>query len=438
MNDGLKKRWIILISVVGFVAAFIVLFSVFFSSDTIEVGVFTGSNWDVANANSFVVMDRAVEKFTRSHPDVKVHYYSGIRKDEYSEWFSRLLLRGNEPDVFMVLDEDFNLLAEEGVLENLESFMEEDKLFDVEKYYSTALDAGKYMGTQYALPYETVPMLMFVNKTLLNKSGIMVPDNNWTWEDFYRISKLVTKDADGDGVIDQFGSYNYSWTEAAYSNNVTLFDEKGNNGYFTGEKLEEALKFTELLNSLNQGEKVTKDDFDGGNVAFMPLPFTEYRTYKTYPYRIKKYTDFQWDCITMPAGPSGGNISAVNSLVMGISSHSNNKKLAWEFLKLMTYDEEMQMDIFRYSQGASVLHEVTSSTMVKKILQEDIEVNEKFIDNAVIDSVLKNGVAIPGFPKYEGAMNLADSEINRMLEEEDGLDNSLRLLQRQINKYLEK
>ena len=40
---------------------------------------------------------------------------------------------------------------------------------------------------QYALPYESVPTLMLVNKTLLKKEHIKMPDNNWTWDDFYKI-----------------------------------------------------------------------------------------------------------------------------------------------------------------------------------------------------------------------------------------------------------
>ena len=67
----------------------------------------TGSNWDVANANSFVIIDQAIERFETEHPGVKIHYYSGVRKDDYSEWFSRKLLAGKEPDVFMVLGTDF-------------------------------------------------------------------------------------------------------------------------------------------------------------------------------------------------------------------------------------------------------------------------------------------------------------------------------------------
>ena len=53
---------------------------------------------------------------------------------------------------------------------------------------------------------------------------------------------------------------------------------------------------------------MTQEDFNKGNVAFMPLTFAEYRTYKTYPYRIKKYTKFQWDCITFPAGKEGKTV----------------------------------------------------------------------------------------------------------------------------------
>ena len=52
---------------------------------TLEFGMFTGSNWDVAQANGFTIIDKAIAKFEQTHPGVTVHYYSGIRKDDYSE-----------------------------------------------------------------------------------------------------------------------------------------------------------------------------------------------------------------------------------------------------------------------------------------------------------------------------------------------------------------
>lgn len=402
----------------------------------LEVGIFAGSNWDVANANSYVIIDKAVEKFEAEHDNVVVHYYSGIRKEDYSEWFSGQVLRGKEPDVFMVLGEDFNQFAEIGIMKDLEPLMMADPDFQKESYYNTALQAGQYDGRQYALPYETVPTLMFVNKSLLNREGLSVPDNDWTWDDLYQICRQITKDRDGDGLLDQFGTYNYGWTEAVYSNGAELFDENGTESYFNDERVTEAVRFTKQITDLNQRQKVSKDDFDSGNVAFMPLPFTEYRTYKTYPYKIKKYTKFQWDCITLPAGPEGGNTSMINTLLMGISNHTKEEQLAWEFLKLLTYDDEIQMDLFRYSQGVSVLRQVTTSRETEEILQADMEKNEKFIDNNLVSDVIENGVVTPKFPKYADAIAMADNEINRIIEDDDNIDNSMRILQRQIGKYL--
>lgn len=432
------KIWVtIIISVLVFVSAALA-FVHKKKSSVLEVGVFAGSNWDVANANSYVIIDKAVKRFEQNHPGVKVHYYSGIRKEDYTEWFSRQLLQGKEPDVFMVIGEDFNKFAEVGIMKDLGPLINRDESFDKEKFYTTTLLSGQYKGRQYALPYETVPTLMFVNKSLINEEGIFVPDNDWTWEDMYEICKKVTKDTDGDGTLDQFGAYNYSWMEAAFSNGASLFDENGTESFFTDEKFVESIRFIKDLNDLNENQRVTRNDFDGGNVAFMPLPFTEYRTYKTYPYRIKKYTKFQWDCITLPAGPDGGNISAVNTLLMGISEKTHNEQLAWEFLKLLTYDEEIQMDIFRYSQGASSLKTVTESEEALNILQEDMEKNEKVISNNVLGEVIEKGSVNPKFPKYIDAVDLAENEISRIIEEDDNIENSLRILQRQVNTYLKR
>ena len=405
-------------------------------SATLEVGVFVGSNWDVANANSYTIMDKAIERFESSNPNIKVHYYSGIPKEDYSEWLAGKMLVGEMPDVFMVLEDDFNKLASIGELKELSGLMERDGSFEKEAFYQTVLDTGAYYGNQYALPYEAVPRLMFVNKTLLEKEGITVPDNDWTWDDMYEISTKVTKDTDLDGTIDQYGLYNYHWTEAVYANGAALFDKDGRQSYFTDDRVEEAVKNAMKIEGVNKGNKITQVDFDNGNVAFMPLPFSEYRTYKTYPYRIKKYTNFQWDCITLPAGSKGNNTSEINTLLLGISANTKHEEAAWAFLKTLTYDQDIQMDIFRYSQGASVLKEVTQSKEAEEILQQDMEESEKVIDTALLNRVLDEGIIVPKFQNYTEAMAVAENDINQMLEGEKSIDSSLKILQRSIKRYL--
>ena len=404
----------------------------------LEFAMFNGSNWDVAIQDSYPVIDDAIRKFEEEHPGVRVRYVSGIPKSDYPEWLSERMLKGETPDVMMVLDSEFSRLVELGMLEDLDPWMEMDQDFDPEAYYETALMSGHIMGAQYALPMETVPYLMFVNKTLLNQENIPIPEEDYTFADLYDICRKVTKDTDGDGIPDQFGIYKYSWLDAAWANGAVMFSDDGRTCNFTSTQLLYAIRFAKSLDVLNQNQRVTQETFDSGKVAFMPLSFAEYRTYKSYPYKIKKYTSFQWDCISMPKGPYGDNVSLVDSLNVGISSRSRHKELAWEFLKLLTSDEEIQMKIFEYTPAASVLRSVTESQEAEAIIRETLDGTEKMIDGAFISKVIDNGRIKPKFASYQEAVQLADGEILKLFDEDTDLDNAMRLIQRKVQSFIDK
>ena len=433
-----KKNMAVLVAALLCIAGLVIYGQNIRRPQVLEFGMFGDSYWEVANADGYVIIDKAIKKFEKLHPEIKIHYYSGIPKDDYEEWLARKILKGDAPDVFMILSEDFSHMVSLGLLENLDKEIQEDKSVEIRDYYETSLEAGKIDDRQYALPYETVPTLMFVNKTLLEKEGIPVPDADWSWDDLYRICKKVTKDLAGDGRLDQFGTYNYGWLEALYSNDGKIFDPQGKKCYLTSERTEEAVRFIQRINELYQGEKVTRETFDAGNVAFMPLSFAEYRTYKTYPYKIKKYSDFQWDCITLPAGSMGDNISRVDSLLIGISSESRQKDMAWEFLKMLTNDREIQMELFRYSQGASVLKEVTNSKEAEEILKKDTEKSDKIIDHNLLNQVIMNGRVVKEFPKYKEAMALAEGEVSKLYDSSTNVESALKITQRMVTNLLEK
>src|SRR2546427_477585 len=58
----------------------------------------------------------------------------------------------------------------------------------------------------YAIPDGYTPMVVVYNKDLFDRGGIPYPSDDWTWDDFTRIAKLLTRDTDGDGRIDQWGT----------------------------------------------------------------------------------------------------------------------------------------------------------------------------------------------------------------------------------------
>lgn len=103
---------------------------------------------------------------------------------------------------------------------------------------------------QYALPYECVPTLMCINKSLLESEGITVPSGDWTWEDFYNICARVTRDTDGDGENDQFGCYGYTWQDALTANGASLFTEDGGSCLISEPKAVQAVAFAQRLGKL--------------------------------------------------------------------------------------------------------------------------------------------------------------------------------------------
>ncbi len=406
------------------------------SQVTLTIGIFAGSNWNVPQGEPYAIIDEVIKNFETENPSVKVKYVSGIEKEDYSEWLAEKFIAGDEPDVFFILAEDFNLYASIGALMNLEELIADDKNFSVDVYYPSAFKFGQYENISYALPCESNLTFMFVNKTLLAKEGIALPKNNWTWKDFFDICLKVTRDTDGDGVPDQFGCYDYSWQQAAISNGMKFFRDDGRISYFADSRMEEAIKFLMELRSLNGNFEVSPKDFDVGRVAFRPFTFAQYRTYKPYPWKIKKYSSFEWDCVKMPAGSSGGNVSVMDTLLVGISSRTRNKELAWALLKKICYDKTSQQLILKKSQALPVRRDVIISAEAQEIFSWDS--NETAAITAVdISSAMDESIMPFKFKNYNFAMLFADTEIKKIIAGIIPLNNTLNELQKEINAHLQ-
>ena len=435
----LKNKWRNIVGIIAFVVlTSVIIFTVQGRNKTVtlELGIFAGSNWDVPNPENYKMFDEIISKFEKAYPGIKVTYRSGTLKEDYSEWLAQKIINGKQPDVFVVLSSDFNTFSSIGVMKDLNKLIENDQDFDREKLYTNALKSGQFRGHQYALPLEVVPVLMFANRTLLRNEGIEVPKGDWTWEDFYDICQRVTKDTDGDGKIDQFGTYGFTWQHAVYTNGQNLFDANGTTAYFEPSEVLESINFIKKLNELNQNFKPTSDDFDLGKVAFRPFPFSTYRAYKPYPLRVKKYSSFEWEGIKMPKGPNGNNAAELYSFLIGMSSITNNEKEAWELIKYLTTDESIQLSIFGYSHGVSALKNVNESDEAGEILLRDNPDEETVINMDMLEEVIENSIVIPSFEKYEEAMSMADKELFQVINGDKNAETSLSIIQREIEKFL--
>ena len=386
------------------------------SKETVlTLGVFSDSYWGVQSGYANKIIDDAISRFEAEHPDVKVQYESGIMKTDYSEWLSEQMMKGTEPDVFFVPEADFSTFAQINALKNLNELIKEDDSFNPDTFYRTAYEYGKFGGKQYALPIECAPNMMFVNKSILDREKIDLPAEDWTWDDFYRICRIVTRDTDGTGIIDQFGTVNYSWIDAFDANGVELFDE------------------TEKLSALGSGNSLSERNFSQGNVVFQPMLFSEYRAYKSQEMSFKKYSGFEWDCVTMPAGPSGDNYSRLDTLSIAMSENTTQKEMAWEFMKLLTTDPQIQSEIFEYSAGISVLPEVTQSEETRRRITQSTG-TEFNLD--ILESAMEKSVTRTRFRGFDNAQEEVGLAVRSILESNSNIQMEQIIWNRTINNYL--
>lgn len=422
----IKKSYIyFLLAVIGFCS----IFACIPKPIHLKMGIFAGSNWEVPMGDTYKLIDDIIDEFTKKHPNITVSYDSGIIKDDYSSWLNNKAVFGELPDVFFVLDNDFGTLASIGALKNLDYFLYNDHEFNPDHYFSDILTRSTYNGKCYALPYQTNPQLMFVNTTLLEKEGIEKPNKDWTLNDLYRICSKVSKDTDNNGSIDQGGIINYTWQDVINAHGTDLFSEDGKQTRLTQPEIKEALTYMNKLEELNKGTLFTQQDFDDGKIAFAPLTYADYQAYSPYPWRIKKYSAFEWECLPMPKAIASNAYSNINVQSMAISAKSKYPIQSWELLKAFCYEKEAQMSIMNAAQGISPI-----KIYGEKIMNQE---DENILDFSTLEYAMNHIKKQAYFKKYDTALNMISNGIEEISQGSEDLDLSLVRLQNEINQYLQ-
>lgn len=131
--------------------------------------------------------------------------------DGYPEKYLSGISSGNGPDVGYMYADMFPDFIEMGAVEDLAPY-----ITDEQRANFLYLDEGFIMGKQYALPMILGnPRIMYYNKALLTEAGIELPTEPISWDAFVEACKATTKDTDGDGKIDQWGTMQ-AWGEKFY------------------------------------------------------------------------------------------------------------------------------------------------------------------------------------------------------------------------------
>jgi multiple sugar transport system substrate-binding protein len=134
---------------------------------------------------------------------------------------------GQLPDVFWMSSGFVDEFAQDGLLYNIQEYVDRDIMPIGDQYFTAAFDAGRWPdkndGDMYAFPNHFVETVLYYNIDAFDAAGLEYPAADWTWDDFLAAAEALTIDENNDGLMDQYGYYvfgRYAHVESwVYQNN---------------------------------------------------------------------------------------------------------------------------------------------------------------------------------------------------------------------------
>lgn len=286
-------------------------------------------------------------KYPDIAPDVSI-------EAEYVPWTeldNKLLLAnagGNYYDVMLVNNSSIPVLAEAGVLADMSSRITRDNI-ELDSIYTPAMaDGCKFKDGIYAFPFVTDTRVLAVNTDILKEAGISEMPK--TKEDMLEIARKVTKDLDGDGIIDQYGyPMNIARTMPCIyiqgnwlvANGLHLYDLNPQGEYVNYMDSREGKDFFRWAAEMGKYMPNDMISYDNSMIehAFAEGKFAMF-TYgawlldkDSFNEAVQQYGT-NYELILNPEGLAGSG-STSGGWFFGASPKSENLDAAWDFLKFM-------------------------------------------------------------------------------------------------------
>ncbi|NLN19224.1 MAG: sugar ABC transporter substrate-binding protein [Firmicutes bacterium] len=276
---------------------------------------------------------------------------------EYRAKLMTMIAGGVPPDVTDAHPMLGAPLIAQGVFEDLTPYVKRDN-FPIDQMPPVAVEGVMTPDRKlWGIPGSVYPVVTFFNADLFAEAGIPNPrelGENWTWETLISSARALTRDRDGDGVFETYGTsrISYRWEMQVHQAGGQLYDRVV---YPTKSQFNtpEVLRAVEFIRSLYADNIATNNhttyDVFRGTCGFAVVDG---------PGSISSYqhVGFRWDIAIQPKGPVS-RAARVNPDGFQIVSHSPHKEEAWLWIRQLTGSVESQMELARISGRMPSLRE---------------------------------------------------------------------------------
>ncbi len=328
---------------------FLIVFFLFLSFAAAQAQEITWMNY--ANDQERVIFQKLIDRFEAEHPGVKIKFLS-VQQAEFGAKINASFSANEPPDIFYVGPESVRAYVDKNRLLDLEPYVNSAAGVNFSDLYENALKKYRYDGETlgkgdiWALPKDLGPFAFGYNADLFKKAGIPLPDKDkpYTFAEFLDVCRKLTRDTDGDGKIDQWGTsldVNWSFVQFVWGNGADFLDESKKKVTITAPEFIEALRYFSDL-TLKYKVTPTSDEskntppyarWCNGTLGFFPVAPWDLVAFANLP--------FQFDVIPWPVGKKENKTATwLGSVGYGVSSETRNPELAAEFALYLSANRE--------------------------------------------------------------------------------------------------
>lgn len=225
----------------------------------------------------------------------------------------------------------------------------------------------------YSLPHMNVVMYLYCRKDMFEEAGVKYPE---TMDEFYEACKALTKDTNGDGVIDQYG-FNLRgargghdmWAGLTMNCGVDYLDANGNAAFNTPEMIEANEKYINLYKegyapktAPTDGFKEIIENFKAGVGAMLVHHVASSVDI------VETLGDENVAVVPLPKG-KGGRYVPMSPASMTVYAKTENKEEAIDYLKWIN----------SYEQHDIICQAVGQVPFIKSVFERPAYMNNRFM-----------------------------------------------------------
>lgn len=152
--------------------------------------------WHGQSDTGLKAIKALTQRFTRSHPHIRVDLGGGVLSDAMLQKVSAALASGAYPDIAYIFGSDLAGVARSPQVVDLTDMVHTGRT-PWNNYWASAREAVTINGRVRASPALLDTLAVVCNKKLFREAGVPLPEAGWTWQDFEETAHRLTNSSRG-------------------------------------------------------------------------------------------------------------------------------------------------------------------------------------------------------------------------------------------------